>query len=200
MKAAIFAFLLCGSALADEAAGLQAMKSGDYATAFKEFLPLASAGAAGAQAYLGLFYGEGLGVQRDYQESVRWYHAAAEQGQVNAQMILAFIYDGSENMAAYRKTFQVDHTEAVKWYRLAAERGNTAAQYFLGYDYAQGIGVPQDFIEAHMWLNLAGANEAADTVQADSIKLRDFIAGRMTPGQIAEAQRRAREWRPQASR
>jgi hypothetical protein len=103
-------------------------------------------------------------------------------------------------MANYRKAIQIDHTEAAKWYRLAADQGNTAAQYFIGYDYAQGIGVPQDFTEAHMWLNLAGSNEVADNVQADSIKLRDFIAGRMTPGQIEEAQRRAREWKPKVSR
>jgi hypothetical protein len=42
-----------------------------------------------------------------------------------------------------------------------------------------------------MWFNLAGA-----AGNADAGKNRDIIAGKMTPYQIAEAQRLAREWKP----
>jgi len=61
--------------------------------------------------------------------------------------------------------------------------------------YVDGYGVPQDYIQAHMWFNLAGANGVAFAVQQ-----RDMVARKMTPGQIAEAQRLAREWKPKASR
>ena len=61
--------------------------------------------------------------------------------------------------------------------------------------YDQGQGVPQDYIQAHMWFNLAGASG-----DADGIKERDAIAGKMTPDQIAEAQRLAREWKPTATK
>jgi TPR repeat protein len=64
----------------------------------------------------------------------------------------------------------------------------------LGYLYSKGLGVLQDYVEAHMWLNLGGVNGDATSIEA-----RDFVAKRMTPGQIAEAQRRAREWKPKAS-
>ena len=45
-------------------------------------------------------------------------------------------------------------------------------------------------ILAHMWLNLAAAK--GDT---DAIKNRDRVATKMTPAQIAEAQKLAREWK-----
>ena len=37
-------------------------------------------------------------------------------------------------------------TEAVKWYRMAAEQGIASAQYNLGVMYANGQGVPQDYV------------------------------------------------------
>src|SRR5271166_1968954 len=68
MKAAIvfFAlFALCMPALADLAAGKQALQNGDYATALKEFLPLAEQGDAEAQCNLGFMYATGHGVPQD---------------------------------------------------------------------------------------------------------------------------------------
>ena len=82
-----------------------------------------------------------------------------------------------------------DEIEAVKWYRLAAEQGNAYAQTKLGVMYDKGFGVPQDFAQAHMWFNLAAAG--GDETAA---KIREFYSEKMTPDQIAEAQRLAREW------
>src|ERR1035437_4566743 len=137
MKVALLLFLVTGSALADLAAGQQAMKNGDYVTAFKEFLPLAKEGNAVAQLYLGFLYDEGEGVPRDYKEAAKWYRSAAEQGQADAQIYLGMKYEKGES------GFSRDYQEAVKWYRLAAERGNSMAEYLLGYMYLQGFGVPQ---------------------------------------------------------
>jgi uncharacterized protein len=88
-----------------------------------------------------------------------------------------------------------DYTEAVKWYRLAANQGVATAQSNLGLLYAQGRGVPQDYITVHMWLNLSAA-QGYDT----AIKNRDGLARGMTPEQIAEAQKMAREWKPKPER
>jgi hypothetical protein len=57
--------------------------------------------------------------------------------------------------------------------------------------YVDGHGVPQDYVQAHMWFNLAGASGVAK-----ALKNRDTVAAKMTPAQIAEAQRLAREWKP----
>ena len=59
--------------------------------------------------------------------------------------------------------------------------------------YSNGEGVPQDNVEAHMWLNLAAARlSGADRER--SVATRDRVAERMTPADLSEAQRRAREW------
>jgi len=63
------------------------------------------------------------------------------------------------------------------------------AQFNLGLLYAEGQGVPQDDVLAHMWMNLA----AAKGVQ-EAVKGRDLLEKLMTPAQLAEAQRLAREW------
>jgi hypothetical protein len=57
--------------------------------------------------------------------------------------------------------------------------------------YDNGNGVPQDYVQAHMWFNLAGVQG-----DEDATKKRDIVAAKMTPDQIAEAQRLAREWKP----
>jgi hypothetical protein len=51
--------------------------------------------------------------------------------------------------------------------------------------------VPQNYVQAHKWWNLAAV--AGDK---DAIKNRDIVAGKMTPAQIAEGQKLAREWKP----
>jgi hypothetical protein len=56
--------------------------------------------------------------------------------------------------------------------------------------------VSQDFVAAHLWLDLAAQGiPALDPKDLDdAIANRDDIASRMTPEQLSEAQRLAREW------
>ena len=84
-------------------------------------------------------------------------------------------------------------------YRLAADQGHAAAQFNLGVMYANGEGVPQDYVKAHMWFNLAGA-QTTGSDREGAVKARDAVAENMTSEQIAEAQRLAREWKPTAER
>ena len=58
--------------------------------------------------------------------------------------------------------------------------------YDIGYQ-----GVQQNYVQAHKWWNLAAVSG-----DKDAIKNRDIVAGKMTPPQIAEAQKLAREWKP----
>jgi TPR repeat protein len=82
-----------------------------------------------------------------------------------------------------------DYAAAVGWYRKAAEQGEAYAQYNLGVMYDNGRGVPQDYVHAHKWFNLA-----ATSGNKIATKNRNIIAKKMTPAQIAEAQKLAREW------
>ena len=59
--------------------------------------------------------------------------------------------------------------------------------------YHNGEGMPQDYVEAYRWLILAVSNATGDT-QNKSAEIRDATAKQMTPAQLAEAQRLAREW------
>jgi hypothetical protein len=92
--------------------------------------------------------------------------------------------------------------EAAKWYRLAADHGVAEAQHDLGVMYMTGQGVPQDYVLAHMWLNLAASQIPASKKEDrdEAVKARDLVASKMTPEQIAEAQKRARDWMQRSER
>ena len=78
----------------------------------------------------------------------------------------------------------------------AAAQGDTSAYYDLGVAYSTGShGVDCDLIEAHKWFNLA-----AVAGHAEASLCRADISDEMTAREIAEAQRRAREWLAATSR
>jgi hypothetical protein len=88
-----------------------------------------------------------------------------------------------------------DDVEAVKWYHKAADQGHARAQNNLGVMYGTGRGVAQNYVSAHLWFNVAASRGYQRAAGA-----RDFTARRMTPDQIAEAQRLARKWKPSLER
>jgi TPR repeat protein len=161
-------------------AGQAAFDANDYATALREWEPLAEQGNARAQVKLGLMYRKGNGVPQDYAEAAIWYKKAAELGDAKGQVILGIAYSSGLGVPQ-------DYAEAAKWYRKAAEQGDAGAQDLLGRMHARGEGLPQDYATAHMWLNLASGNGSAV-----SASLRDDLATKMTLGDVTEAQRRAR--------
>jgi len=72
----------------------------------------------------------------------------------------------------------------------AAAQGDTTAYFDLGVAYSTGShGATCDLIEAHKWFNLAAVAGHEDAPQC-----RADVADEMTAREIAEAQRRAREW------
>ncbi len=168
-----------------------------------------------AENMLGVQYVNGLGVPRDYAEAVKWLRKAADGGNGMAVPLIHFLYSNGLGIAqdhdnslnwyenpevqlqlghVYRNgdaPFQRNDTEAAKWYLRAADQGNASAQFQLGLLYANGQGVPEDHVSAHMWLSLAAA---AGVSMAGAV--RDGLAFRMTRDQIAEAERIAKDWKP----
>lgn len=72
----------------------------------------------------------------------------------------------------------------------AAAQGDVSAYYDLGVAYSTGShGVDCDLIEAHKWFNLAAAGG-----HSEAALCRADISDEMTAREVAEAQRRAREW------
>ena len=153
-----------------------------------------------------------------YQDAIKWLRLSADQGNDDAQVMLANLY-------AHGTGVQTDHQEAFKWISLAAKQGNAKAQLLLGLMYFEGKGISQDYqeafkifsslaqqgnkhaqfvlgemyaegkgliknyVEAHKWLNIAAAKGTLDAG-----KRRDRIERKMTPYQISEAQRLAQVW------
>jgi S1-C subfamily serine protease len=158
---------------------------GNYATALRLFRPFADQGNANAQYYLGVMYATGHGIPEDDAAAVSWFRKAADQGNAEAQSSLGTMYFGGHGVPQ-------DYAVAASWARKAADQGNALAQNSLGGMYYYGWGVPQDYVSAHMWFNLAAVRDHNKFAGA----FRDMVTAKMTPAQIAEAQRRAAEWRP----
>ena len=93
-------------------------------------------------------------------------------------------------MYANGRGAQKDDREAFGWFQKAAEQGYAAAQANLGWMYANGQGVQKDDIESYVWYDLA-ARQGNEQAMND----RENLAKKMTPDQIAEAQRRASAWK-----
>ena len=105
--------------------GLAAFQKGDYATALREWRPLAEQGHAAAQANLGVLYDSGTGVPQNYSKAASWYRAAAEQGNVRAQRGLGWIW---VRHLSFSETHRQTYITAHMWLNIAAGNGDDRAR------------------------------------------------------------------------
>lgn len=192
----------------------------DYAAAARYYRKAAEKGHVPAQYNLAYLLENGLGVKRDCRQAALWYRKAAEQGDAESQNNLGVLYATGEGVPR-------NDAEAARWYRLAADQGdlegmsNLATMYLSGRGverdvvkafhlcrdaaeggyavaqnnlalmYANGEGVGQDYVWAYAWVDLA-----ADKIPS-AAELRDRIAKKLSPDEIARARKRAAEKRGQ---
>ena len=127
--------------------------------------------------------------RQDYVEALRLWGQLADQGNARAQFSLGQMYYMGQGVPR-------DYAQADAWYRKAADQGFDYAQFNLGAAYEDGgLGVPQDYALAHMWFNLASSSATNTDLRQMAVQNRDQVAAKMTPAQIAEARRMAREWK-----
>ena len=141
IRSAAFALMLMpamGSAQ-DFDIGLAAAEAGDFATALREWTPLAEQGNASAQNNLGILYENGQGVSQDYAEAVKWYRLAAEQGNATAQSNLGVLYYNGQGVPQ-------DYVTAHMWLNISAANGHTGAA--TNRDIAAAKMLPADISEA----------------------------------------------------
>lgn len=118
--------------------------------------------------------------QGDHAAAMAELRPLAQAGSAEAQYLLGTMYDQALGVAR-------DPTRALEWYHKAARQRWSPAQYMLGLIYAVGQqGVPQDYVQAHMWFAVAAAQGVVEAA-----RLRDRIKAQMTPAQVLEAQREA---------
>jgi len=100
---------------------VDAYKKEDYKTSYKLILPLAKKGFAQAQYNLGVMYGNGRGVTKDYSKAIKWWNLAADQGNGKAQINLGWMYEMGKGVPK-------DAQKAANWYQLASNQGHAKAQ------------------------------------------------------------------------
>ena len=183
----------------------------------------AEQGLAEAQYRLGelCFYGKTLtqkgdgSLKMDLVGAEKWYCKAAEQGQVDSQAQLGFI----------RLIFKQDYADAAKWLSKAAEKDDSVAEYLFGLMHAEGLGMQKDYVEGAKWIQKAAeqghveAQTAIGTMyylgqgvekdyseayawwnmaaksSTNAVSKRAILEKRMSPEQIADAQKRTKELR-----
>ena len=121
-------------------------------------------------------------------EAAKWLSLGGRTGYVLRHSInLGFMYYHGEGVPQ-------DYTEAGEVVSPGSRTGTKRkAQRACLVMYYQGQGIPQDYIEAHKWFNLAASQLLGEEYDA-AVDAREETAKKMTPDQIAEAQRLAREW------
>lgn len=161
----------------------------NYVEAVKWYRKSAEHGHALCQNNLAQMYANGNGVSQDYAEALKWLRKSADYGYANAQYNLGVMYYQGQGVP-------LDYAEALTWFRKSAEQGEAKAQYNLGVMYNKGEGVPQNYAEAVKWYNLAAARLTNRDERDSAIRNRNIATSKMTPAQIAEAQKKASEWKP----
>jgi hypothetical protein len=167
-----------------------------------------------AQYRLGEMYYNGEGVSRNFVQAEKWYRQAAEQGDALAQYRLGklyyavedyfqaiqwFIKSARQELAESQKMlgrmyYQGQGTsqqlqEAFSWSLKAAEQGLADAQSNVALMYFKGEGVERDYIRSYQWVSLAAAQG-----NQEAIKARDVFIAKISPAQLSEGERLARDW------
>ena len=121
----------------------------------------------------------------DYIGAAKEWRPLAEAGDASAQFNLGLLYLDGHGVPQ-------SPTEAVNWFRRAAEQDYTLAQHNLGAMYGSGQGLKRDYVQAYKWLNICAAKGNSGCVTQ-----RDLIAKKLKPGQVAEGQRLATDFKAQ---
>ena len=116
--------------------------------------------------------------------------ARAHQALLHTQPFKSWL-DQANYDAAVAAFEAKDYTTAFNEWLLVANTGDGEAALRLGKLSEEGLGVPQNYVEAHRWYNLAAAAGVGAAPAA-----RDALAAKMTKEQLGEAQRLAAQWRP----
>ena len=130
--------------------------------------------------------------RKDMTTAARLWKIWADKGNAEARTLLAAMYWSGEGVPR-------DHREAARLYLSAANQGYARAQNDIGFMLGFGEGVPpHDDIEAYKWLTLAIERYTLRNEDRLEQAKKDLatLAARMAPAEIAEAERRAKAWKP----
>jgi len=158
--------------------------------AMKLYKKAAAEGNAEAGYRIGVLYETGKGVSKNYGKAAEWYSSSAEMFNSTAMYRMGFLHEKGMGVP---KSMQ----EAEKWYRRAADAGNSWSQFYFGEKCEHGKGVKKDLVFAHAWYNLASRGMGDKGLWKKAKSARDRVALKLTPEELARAEKIVRDWRPQ---
>lgn len=133
-----------------------------------------------AQYCLALEWFEGKGRTKSRLKAGSLFEKAATQGHRDAQAMLGMLYEkGAGGLPK-------DRAKSVHWYKKAAEQGHGPSQCMLGRAHYHGKGIPQDFVQAYCWLNVARARNAA---APEDIEILTVIESKLEQSHLLKVQR-----------
>ena len=112
---------------------------------------------------MGWFYLNGVGVEPDEEEAVRWYRKSARQGDPRAMFSLGYI--------AYMSR---DFSEALNWFTRADEKGHARSKYWIGKMYWRGQGINEDRRRARDLFSQAASKKVIEAQRA--VRFLSFIS------------------------
>jgi TPR repeat protein len=128
--------------------------------------------------------------KKEYMRAAISFRKAADEGDAEAQYRLAWMYFEGQGV-------QCDLAESSKWRSKAADQGHVAALYERGCSEFLVTVEPVDYTQAYKWLTVAASRAINAEVKTHIMQKRDLVAAEMTSAQIADAERLARDWKPQ---
>lgn len=146
-----------------------------------------------AQGHLGRLYRLGTGVPRDPAQAAKWSIKAASQGNAAAQANLGYMSLDGFGLPA-------DAAAAAGWFKRSAEQGDASGMLGLATLYEAGRGVPKDVVQAAKWYTLASVDDGEydDEMFTRARKAKAALVAKMTPAQIAQADKLTRDFTPVA--
>ena len=151
----------------------------DYSTALGIWHPLADAGNAEAQRFVGILYDNGLAVSRDGREAADWFRKAAAKGDAQAEYRLGMkLVHGADGVTR-------DVSQGLSLMERAGEHGYIHSFYYIADLYRTGgWGVPEDAAQSMVWFRKAA--DQGDAASQTTLGI-DYQYGRGVTKNIDQA-------------
>jgi len=184
--------LAAGHAFAGYGEGKAAFDRNDFDTAWRELEPLAKKGDAKSMFLIASMYHTGRGVPVSYKDAAEWYLKSANAGEVQGVFMMGVVHEGGIGQPRSIE-------EAFKWYKKSADRGFYAGIIKVANMYGKGQGTPKDNAAAYLWYSIAELRVPKDSNDRFELPIvKDKLGTLLTKEQVADAERKAKAWKPAA--
>jgi TPR repeat protein len=205
-----------------EPASSGACPAGNSQSTFARMLKLAETGNPEAQYHVGMFFNNGLGVERDPAKAFGWFEKAAGGDPLGAYKLGCYFdgqgdgvvardvnkalhytliaanagYSLAQHAVANTYGMQGNFDDAARWWQKAADQGYPVALYNLSNSYMTGHGTPKDIAMSYAYFKLSKlVTEKSINPQAQASLTE--MAGRMSAADLARAEELVAAWHPQ---